>query len=218
MGRFFGLLYGGICYVITLFTLVYMFFFLTNVWVLKGVDDGEVIPIPQAVMINIGLILLFGLQHSIMARPGFKKIWTRVIPKTYERSTYVLASSLVLAFVFWQWQPIQVWLWGTSSALGYSILYGLFMLGTIIVLASTFMTDHFDLFGVRQVWLNLWGRPYTHQPFQARWFYRFMRHPLYFGLLLMLWSTPRMSYGHALFSLGMTMYILIGVRYEERDL
>lgn len=218
MGRVFGLLYGGISYLLMLATLIYLYLFLADVLVPKGIDTGEMGPFYPALATNIGLILLFAVQHSVMARPAFKKVWTKVIPPHLERSTYVLMTSLVLIVIFWQWRPMSFLLWDSDSATWYRVAYGLNLVGFYLLVAATFMTNHFDLFGLRQVWLNFRGREYTHPPFRVRWLYRYVRHPIYLGVLLMLWATPHMSVGHALFATGMTIYIFIGARYEERDM
>ena len=212
------MLYGGVCYVLMLATLIYLFLFLTNVWVPKGIDVGEQGPFTESLLINIGLILLFAVQHSLMARPAFKKVWTKVISPPVERSTYVLMSSVVLMIIFWQWRPMGPYIWDSHSALMYGTMYALYLGGAYLLVAATFMTDHFDLFGFRQVWMHLWGQEYTHPPFRVRWLYRYVRHPIYLGVLLMLWATPHMSVGRAVFATGMTLYILIGVYYEERDM
>ena len=156
--------------------------------------------------------------HPVMARPRFKRWLTGVVPAPLERSTFVLAASLVLILLYWQWRPIPQVVWSVSSPAAVGRLGGLFALGFGLVLAATFVIDHFELFGLRQVWLNLMQRPPQHPQFRVTWFYKFVRHPLYLGFLLALWSTPTMTLGHLLFAAGMTVYIFIGIHYEERDL
>jgi protein-S-isoprenylcysteine O-methyltransferase Ste14 len=205
----------------------YLFFFAVFLWFIlftgglflpKTVDAGAWISTPLPWLANLALIALFGVQHSVMARQGFKRRWTRIVPEPAERSTYVLASAIVLAVVMAIWQPMPATVWSVTQPLAHWGLWALFGLGWAVLLAATFMTDHFDLFGLRQVWLHLRGRPYTPVDFEARWLYRHMRHPLYSGFLLAFWATPEMSAGHLILALGMTGYILAGTRLEERDL
>jgi len=160
---------------------------------------------------------LFALQHSVMARPAFKQWWTRVVPEPAERSTYVVATAAVLALMFWRWQPIPGTVWHVDSAVGNVTLQGLFWLGWVIVFASSFMINHFDLFGLRQVHMRLKGRPYQPVPFVQMAFYRFVRHPLMLGILMGCWATPSMSAGHLLFAAAATVYVFIGIAFEERD-
>lgn len=169
-------------------------------------------------MINIGLLLLFGLQHSVMARPGFKRLWCRIVPRVMERSTYVLLSSLTLILMFAAWQPITDTVWILPGQFGQYLGHGGFALGFLIVLISTFLIDHFDLFGLRQVTLHLLQRRDRPAPFQVRYLYKFVRHPLYLGWLIGFWATPVMTTGHLLFAIGMSVYIFVAVQFEERDL
>lgn len=218
VGRTLTFLYGVVCYAIFFAALVYLIGFLANFMVPKGIDAGMVTSFGLALTINIGLMLVFGLQHSVMARPGFKAAWTKIVPKPAERSTYVLFTSAALILMYWQWRPMTGVIWQADAMWLQYALWGLFALGVLIVLASTFIIDHFDLFGLRQVFLRLLGKPYTDVPFRVTFFYKFVRHPLYLGWFLTFWATPSMTVGHLLFAIGMSGYILIAVQYEERDL
>ncbi|MGM0633569.1 MAG: methanethiol S-methyltransferase [Pseudomonadota bacterium] len=218
MNRIIPFLYGVLCYAIFFLTFLYLIGFVSNQFVPRSIDVGPATDPGIALLINIGLLALFGIQHSVMARPGFKRQWTRIIPEPAERSTYVLIASAVLILLFWQWRPMTTTIWSVQSLVGQIVLWSGFGAGFLIVLLSTFMINHFDLFGLRQVWLHMRAQPYKHVGFMARYLYRFVRHPLYLGFLLAFWATPQMTVGHLVFALGMTVYILIGVRYEERDL
>ncbi|HUO80301.1 MAG TPA: isoprenylcysteine carboxylmethyltransferase family protein [Steroidobacteraceae bacterium] len=218
MRRIIGFVYGVTCYAIFFVTFLYLIGFVANFMVPKGIDTGASTGTVSAVLIDLALIALFGIQHSVMARPAFKKRFTALLPVSIERSTFVLAASLALIVLYWQWRPLTQVVWSADSAAGQSILWGLLLAGFGIVLLSTFVIDHFDLFGLRQVWLALVQRGYKHTPFQVTYFYKFIRHPIYLGLLLGFWCTPRMTLGHLLFAIGTTGYILIGIHYEERDL
>lgn len=218
MGRLLAFVYGIASYAVFFLSFLYLVGFLANVLVPKSIDSGEVIAPVAALGINLGLVLLFGLQHSIMARPGFKAAWTRLVPRSVERSTYVLVSSLILILLYWLWQPMPQVVWQAEAEWLRTLLWCLYVTGLGIVLLSTFLIDHFDLFGLRQVWLNLVNREYRHPEFQVRFFYRFVRHPLYTGFLVTFWATPDMTLGHLVFAIAMTTYILVAVRYEERDL
>ena len=218
MRRIIGFGYGVTCYAIFFVTFLYLMAFVANFRVPKGIDDGALTSTGAAVLVNLGLIALFGIQHSVMARPAFKKRLAAYLPESVERSTFVLATSLVLIFTYWQWRPLPQVVWSVESPVWQGVLWGLLLAGFGIVLLATFIVDHFDLFGLRQVWLELVGKVYRHPPFRVTYFYKFIRHPIYLGLLLGFWCTPLMTVGHLLFAIGMSVYIFIGVRFEERDL
>lgn len=218
MNRALAFLYGVICYGVFFLTFLYLIGFVSNLVVPRSIDVGLATDPGLALLINIGLLALFGVQHSVMARPAFKRRWTRIVPQQIERSTYVLIASAVLVLLFWQWRPMTATVWSVQSPVGQAILWTVFGAGFLLVLLSTFMINHFDLFGLRQVWLHARQQPYSHVGFTVRYLYRFVRHPLYLGFLLAFWAIPEMTVGHLVFALGMTTYIFIGVRYEERDL
>jgi len=211
-------LYGAVSYLAFLVSFTYAIGFVGNVVVPKGIDTPPHGSLPEALLVDILLLGLFAVQHSVMARKGFKQWWTRFVPESIERSTFVLASSLALGLLLWKWQPIDGWLWTVQAPAARLALQGLFWLGWMIALSSTFMINHFDLFGLRQVYLRLKGEPYRPLPFVKVALYRFIRHPLMLGLLIAFWATPDMSYGHLLFALATAGYIFIGIWLEERDL
>ena len=218
MGRGIAFLYGVVCYAIFFLTFLYLVGFLSNLLVPQSIDVGLAATTLTALAINFALIALFGIQHTVMARPGFKKKWTKIVPTSVERSTYVLITSVILILLYWQWRPITNLVWEAEAAWLQYLLWAVFFGGFGLVLLSTFVIDHFDLFGLRQVWLNFRQKTYTHQPFKVTFFYKFVRHQLYVGWIMAFWGTPRMTAGHLLFAVGMTAYILIAIRYEERDL
>lgn len=218
MGRFLVFGYGVISYLLFLISFLYLIAFNGNFLVPKTIDSGQPGGWLLAVVINTGLMALFGVQHSVMARASFKQWITRFIPEPVERTTYVLATVLVLVPMMAFWQPMVGVIWQVDNAAGTAVLYGLMAIGWLLVLVATFLTDHFDLFGLRQVYLELVKRSYTAIPFTERLVYQWIRHPMMLGLLIAFWSIPTLSYGHLLFSTGMTLYIFIGIHYEERGL
>ena len=217
MGRLLAVLYGVLAYAVFLVAFLYAVGFVGNLVVPVTIDRGG----PQsgwlaALAVDAILLGLFAVQHSVMARPAFKRWWTRFVPPTVERSTYVLLSSLLLAALFWQWRPIPAIVWQVSGA-GGTALAALCWIGWAIVLASTFMINHLDLFGLRQVFLNQ-GAAYQHPPFMTRGFYALVRHPIMLGFIVAFWAAPTMTVGHLVFALATTAYILIALQFEERDL
>jgi protein-S-isoprenylcysteine O-methyltransferase Ste14 len=218
MKKVFSLLYGVICYLAFFGTILYAIGFVGNLVVPKTIDSKPTLPLLTAILINAGLLMLFALQHSIMARPAFKRWWTRIIPVHLERSTYVLLASLCLMLLMWQWQPIGGEVWTVQNDTAKTILLIAYLTGWAIVFLSTFLINHFDLFGLRQVWLYFTGKPYTQLPFRLPVFYKMVRHPLYLGFLIAFWSTPVMSVAHFLFAILTTGYILTAIQFEEKDL
>jgi protein-S-isoprenylcysteine O-methyltransferase Ste14 len=213
-----GLIYGIFAYVVFLATFLYAIGFVGGIYVPKSIDVGNLAPLSRALPTDVLLLGLFALQHSVMARPAFKRVWTTIIAASIERSTFVLASSLVLILLFWQWRPMPALVWQTTNPAGQTVLHALFFAGWLLVLASTFMIDHFDLFGLRQVWLNFCGLEYTSLSFSTGGLYRYVRHPIMLGFVIAFWATPTMSVGHLLFALATTGYILIALQLEEHDL
>lgn len=212
------LLYGVISYLAFFGTILYAIGFVGNFFVPKTIDSEPQMALVPAICINASLLLLFAMQHSIMARPAFKRWWTKYVPEPLERSTYVLLASLCLVLMMWQWQPVGGIVWTIDDEALKTILMITFLSGWSIVFVSTFLINHFDLFGLRQTWLYFTGRPYTPLPFRIPGFYRFVRHPLYFGFLIAFWSAPVMTVAHFLFALLTTGYILVAIQFEERDL
>ncbi len=219
MTRIAAFLYGLVCYVIFLGVFLYSVGFVANVVVPKGVDSGPVGGTLPALIIDALLLTLFAVQHSVMARPAFKRWWRRIVPHDIERSTYVLASSVVLAVLFWRWRPLPSPIWEVSNPAGAGVLWAACTIGWAIVLCSTFMISHAHLFGLAQVWARLSGRSAPEPEFQTRWFYRFVRHPLILGFFIAFWATPRMTVGHLVFAAASTGYMLLAtLAFEERDL
>ena len=211
-------LYGLFCYVLFLATFVYAMGFVGDLLVPKSLDSGPVQPLGSSLAIDALLLTLFALQHSVMARPGFKRWWTRLVPSVVERSTYVLFASAALALVMWQWRPLGGEVWAVESGAWRAVLYAVCAFGWALALVATSLINHFDLFGLRQVWLALIGRPYTQVRFGTPGLYRLVRHPLYLGFLCAFWAAPRMTVSHLVFALATTAYILIAIQLEERDL
>ena len=216
--RVLGFLYGVICYAVFLASILYAIGFVDNLFVPKSIDTGPSKSLGEAFIVNVVLLGFFAIQHSVMARPGFKTWWTKFVPQSVERSTYVLISSLLLALLFWKWEAMPTVIWSVENQAARMGLHALFWLGWVVVLLSTFMINHFDLFGLRQVYLRLRNADYTHLPFKTSAFYKFVRHPIMLGFLIAFWATPHMTLGHLLFSVATTVYIFIGIFFEERDL
>ncbi|MBT8273079.1 MAG: isoprenylcysteine carboxylmethyltransferase family protein [Bacteroidia bacterium] len=212
-------LYGILSYIVFLASFLYAIGFVGNFIVPKTIDSGEATGMTMSIVINLALLSLFAIQHSIMARPGFKKKWTKIIPESMERSTFVLLTSLILFLIFWKWQPMTAKVWNIEGETYVLIINIIFWIGWVIVLLSTFMINHFHLFGLDQVYNKLKGKPPTGLKFKEHFFYKFVRHPIMTGFIIAFWATPEMTQGHLLFAAVTTLYILISVKYlEERDL
>ncbi len=216
--RLAALAYGVFCYLIQLAALLYAIGFLANTAVPKGIDEGVAASLPVSIGVNLLLVALFGLQHSLMARDGFKRAWTRLVPEPVERSTYVLLTGLTLAAIYIFWRPLPGVVWSLQDGWLSYAAWLLYLIGWGITLSATFMHNHYDLLGLRQVWRFWQGKPVKDAPFRERALYKHIRHPLMLGLLIAFWSTPHMTWGHLLFAAGMSIYIFVGVAFEERDL
>ena len=219
MSRTLTLLFSIICYAIFFATFLYLIVFVGDfAFASRTVDAGPESPPSVAALIDVGLIALFGLQHSVMARPAFKAKWTRIVPPAAERSIYVLAASIALMIMFLGWRPIGAIVWNVTNPLLANLLWALFWVGWATVLISTFLINHFELFGLQQAWFNLSGRRAATPELRHPFFYRWVAHPLYAGFFIAFWSAPEMTVGHLLLAAGVSVYMLIAIRYEERDL
>ena len=218
MGRFAGLLYGLVSYVIFFVTFLYSIGFVTDLVVPKTIDSGAVVPLSEAIIVNLVLMSVFAVQHSVMARQGFKQWWTKFVPVSVERTTYVLFASLALILLFWQWRPMPAIVWSIANPQIAMAVMALSFVGWFIVLLSTFLISHFELFGLHQVVSNFTGRDMPAPRFRTPLFYRFVRHPIYLGFVIAFWAAPVMSVGHLLFAAVTTAYMLVAITLEERDL
>ena len=216
--RFTAFLFGGVAYLTFLFTILYAIGFVSGLAVPKAIDTGAKSGIIEAVVVNLTLMSLFAVQHSVMARNWFKHWWTRFIPTSVERSTYVLCASLTLLLLFWQWRPMPAIIWDVQEPEMAMVIATVSFVGWVIVFTSTFLINHFELFGLHQVANNLVGREMPAPVFRTPFFYRFVRHPIYLGFIIAFWAAPTMSAGHLLFAAVTTAYIFVGIMLEERDL
>ena len=218
MGRILALVYGVVSYLIFFVTFLYAIGFVGNLLVPKSIDTGpSAATLTRGLLANVILLSIFAIQHSVMARPAFKRIWTKIVPTAIERSTYVLLSSLALVLLFWQWRSMTDVVWDVQNTVGSYALLALFFLGWGMVLVSTYLINHFDLFGLRQVYLYSKSKEYTPVGFKEIFLYKVVRHPIMLGFIIAFWATPKMTTGHLLFAAVTTIYILVAIQVEERD-
>jgi methanethiol S-methyltransferase len=215
---FASFLYGTLVYAFFLATFCYAIAFIGNLWVPKTIDSGATPGVAEAIAVNVALLAIFALQHSIMARRSFKRWWTGIVSPAVERSTFVLAATAALALLLWQWRPIPDVVWRVENQAAVAAIWAVFWLGWGVLLLATFLINHFELFGLRQVFARLTGRSIPEAEFRTPLLYRYVRHPIYLGFIMGFWAAPVMTAGHLLFAIGGTGYIFVGIWFEERDL